>query len=375
EMLDEVGVINMNGRMYDPLLGRFMSADPSIQSPYNLQSYNRYSYCWNNPMVCSDPSGYFSLGDFFRAAVAVAAVVYAPELIGAGGFGTSVAATLGTSVAVGNGIVGGAILGYVTGGTPQSTLIGAASGAMFGAIGDYSTSLAGQGYSTFADGGIGRATLHAFGGGMMSIAQGGNFGSGAMAAGFAELAGPMTSGFGPVGQGVSRMVIGGTASVIGGGKFENGAITAAYAYLFNTLGHKLPPKIQNYFDKFYNSAVSLSGVSASPCDGVDRSLSGKRKLVLAPKIAKELHVSSVDVLQSFKSHGWSIIYIDTHVSDETFLFYKKDPLTSHYVTLWGGAATIYEEQQIKEWVLKNAPKIPLKLANCFAWHVTHDRDM
>ena len=44
EHLDEVGVIHMNGRIYDPLMGRFMSAEPIIQSPYNLKSFNRYSY-------------------------------------------------------------------------------------------------------------------------------------------------------------------------------------------------------------------------------------------------------------------------------------------------------------------------------------------
>ena len=58
EHMDEVGLINMNGRVYDPLIARFMSADPSIQSPGNLQSYNRYTYGWNNPLNSSDPSGY-----------------------------------------------------------------------------------------------------------------------------------------------------------------------------------------------------------------------------------------------------------------------------------------------------------------------------
>ncbi|VVM24011.1 hypothetical protein BSPWISOXPB_8535 [uncultured Gammaproteobacteria bacterium] len=40
----------MNGRVYDPQIGRFLSADPYIQSPYNTQSYNRYSYTINNPL-------------------------------------------------------------------------------------------------------------------------------------------------------------------------------------------------------------------------------------------------------------------------------------------------------------------------------------
>ncbi|OYQ38643.1 hypothetical protein CHU94_14410 [Rhodoferax sp. TH121] len=60
EHLDEVGVIHMNGRVYDPLMARFMSADPIIQSPDDLRSFNRYSYVWNNPMRMFDPTGFFS---------------------------------------------------------------------------------------------------------------------------------------------------------------------------------------------------------------------------------------------------------------------------------------------------------------------------
>lgn len=59
EMLDNLGLIHANGRIYDPLLSRFMSADPMVQAPYNLQNYNRYSYCMNNPLGYTDPSGYF----------------------------------------------------------------------------------------------------------------------------------------------------------------------------------------------------------------------------------------------------------------------------------------------------------------------------
>ncbi|HEY0891480.1 MAG TPA: RHS repeat-associated core domain-containing protein [Cellvibrio sp.] len=58
EHLDAVGLIHMNGRVYDPELGRFMSADPFVQAPYNSQSYNRYSYVFNNPLSFTDPSGY-----------------------------------------------------------------------------------------------------------------------------------------------------------------------------------------------------------------------------------------------------------------------------------------------------------------------------
>ena len=57
EMLNEFGIINMNGRLYDPLLGRFLSPDNYVQAPDNSQSFNRYSYCLNNPLKYVDPSG------------------------------------------------------------------------------------------------------------------------------------------------------------------------------------------------------------------------------------------------------------------------------------------------------------------------------
>lgn len=57
EHLTGLGLINMNARLYDPLLGRFLSPDPYIQAPNHSQSFNRYSYCMNNPLKYTDPSG------------------------------------------------------------------------------------------------------------------------------------------------------------------------------------------------------------------------------------------------------------------------------------------------------------------------------
>ncbi len=52
------GLINMNGRLYDPYLQRFLSPDNVVQSPGNAQNYNRYSYCMNNPLMYVDPTGW-----------------------------------------------------------------------------------------------------------------------------------------------------------------------------------------------------------------------------------------------------------------------------------------------------------------------------
>lgn len=60
EHLDEFNLINMNGRVYDQWLGRFLSPDPFVQAPGYSQNYNRYSYAWNNPLKYVDPSGYYT---------------------------------------------------------------------------------------------------------------------------------------------------------------------------------------------------------------------------------------------------------------------------------------------------------------------------
>ncbi|MEO1336675.1 MAG: RHS repeat-associated core domain-containing protein, partial [Myxococcota bacterium] len=54
----EFGWVNMDGRTYDPRLGRFMSADPLVAELYNSQNLNRFSYVFNNPMSLIDPSGF-----------------------------------------------------------------------------------------------------------------------------------------------------------------------------------------------------------------------------------------------------------------------------------------------------------------------------
>ncbi len=58
EHLAEFDLINMNGRVYDPVMARFLSPDPMTQNPGNLQHYNRYAYVLNNPLKYTDPSGY-----------------------------------------------------------------------------------------------------------------------------------------------------------------------------------------------------------------------------------------------------------------------------------------------------------------------------
>ena len=57
------GLINMNGRMYDPFTSSFLSVDNYVQSPDYTQSFNRYAYCLNNPLKYTDPDGEFFILD------------------------------------------------------------------------------------------------------------------------------------------------------------------------------------------------------------------------------------------------------------------------------------------------------------------------
>ncbi len=72
EHLQAFGVINMNARLYDPVIGRFFSPDPYVQAPDFTQNYNRYGYCLNNPLVYTDPDGELA----FLAIVAIGAAVF-----------------------------------------------------------------------------------------------------------------------------------------------------------------------------------------------------------------------------------------------------------------------------------------------------------
>jgi hypothetical protein len=67
-------IINMNGRIYDPIIGQFMQPDNNVATPEDYIGYDRYSYCLNNPFKYTDPSGEWLL-------TATAASIYPPLAI------------------------------------------------------------------------------------------------------------------------------------------------------------------------------------------------------------------------------------------------------------------------------------------------------
>ena len=60
EQLDGVALVDLNGRVYDPTIGRFISADPTVPDAFYSEDFDRYTYVDNGPLENTDPSGYFS---------------------------------------------------------------------------------------------------------------------------------------------------------------------------------------------------------------------------------------------------------------------------------------------------------------------------
>ncbi|MCQ2975735.1 MAG: RHS repeat-associated core domain-containing protein [Bacteroidales bacterium] len=98
EHLDEFGLINMNSRLYSPYLSRFLSPDPYIQDPQNSQNFNRYSYCLNNPLKYTDPSGekwwHWALGAFLLDPITTSITACATATAAIGTYSTVVATGL-----------------------------------------------------------------------------------------------------------------------------------------------------------------------------------------------------------------------------------------------------------------------------------------
>lgn len=207
------GIIHMNGRIYDPTLGRFLQADPFIQAPLNSQNYNRYSYVLNNPLSYTDPSGYNFVKKFGRKLIRGAAKIFGAELVN---------------------LVGSFVAGYFGGPWGAAAwqyeftraMGGSSSGALRGAFTAYVTAGL-SGYST--GNAFGDFLVRGAIGGASSYLNGGNFGHGFWSAGLSHAAGGTNATSNPYANVVFSAAIGGTISKVTGGKFANGVYSAAFS--------------------------------------------------------------------------------------------------------------------------------------------------
>lgn len=221
EHFAEVGIIHMNGRLYDPLLRRFLNADENIQDPTNTQNYNKYGYVMNNPLLYNDPSGEF--------------IWWLPLAIAVVSEGINMYVTQ-TPFSFDRFYIG-LITSYV------SSSVTAGIGAVF-QVGNTVANALGNTWTVVA-----RAGAHAITQGALSYMQGGNFWSGALSGAFASVSNDLldlaikhvgeysvmrSDGFALLNGAVS----GGVGSVLGGGNFWIGAGQGLMVTAFNFLAHK-----------------------------------------------------------------------------------------------------------------------------------------
>ncbi len=226
-MLPEFGLINMNGRVYDPSLGRFLSPDSYVQMPDNTQSFNRYSYCINNPLKYVDPSGeLFGIDDIL---IAFAAFNIASSMMQAAFNGENI---------------------WKAGGL--SLLSSAASfgvGAAFGSAGTLGHELL-------------RAGAHGLAGGVVGVLSGDNFFSSAASGMGASLMGSyaQTSRLSPSQLIAGTTVMGGALEWATGGNFFSGAMRGLAIGAMNFAEHDI---IEYHRDKSGNIYGNVSAVEVT----------------------------------------------------------------------------------------------------------------
>jgi RHS repeat-associated protein len=256
EMLASVGLVHLNGRVYDPFIGRMTSADPVVGDPLNGQTWNRYSYVYNNPLAYADPTGYcpICLGTFLsRVANGIGKFLQRNPLVGQA-LVIAAAALCGPGEVICAGIAATTANFVVTGLSTgrldmalKAAAISAATAAAFYGVGEMTGNfdgvlnpqLGGHGPLQFgSDAHLFNIAGHALVGCGAAVASGGTCGPGALSGAVPSLAGPVVNNLPFQAALVANGTLGGLASVAGGGKFANGAITGAFGYLFNAEGKK-----------------------------------------------------------------------------------------------------------------------------------------
>ncbi|WP_413998087.1 RHS repeat-associated core domain-containing protein [Flavobacterium sp. W1B] len=279
EHLSEVGLIHMNGRLYDPILRSFLMPDNFIQQPENTQNYNRYAYVLNNPLKYTDPSGELFGIDDFAAALIIGAVISALTY-------TTIAAL--------------ADVPFTVGGLLKATFIGAASAAVTFGIGSASSAM----FTDFFSKAAFQAVAHGTFQGTMTAISGGKFFSGFAAGALSSIAASLYSGgasmsevgkngvalsgtgfnsigdnLGDVGMIAFGTVSGGAGAALTGGNFWQGAVTGLVVSGLNHAMHKMsePDDIVRINTKDKTATVERTG------DDYDRIFVNGKEIMATPR--------------------------------------------------------------------------------------------
>ncbi|MBX3717664.1 MAG: RHS repeat-associated core domain-containing protein [Burkholderiales bacterium] len=190
EHLDTHGLVHMNGRMYEPSLGRFVNADPLVQAPLDARSWNRYTYVMNNPLAYTDPTGYSWWTKWRRPILAIAAsFLIGPEaynwamgnLVNSFGGAMAINGSQFAIAQVGANAFAGAASGFAAGGIMGGNLNSALQGAVSGTLSGGTAGYFGDNYN------LARVAAESVVGGTTSAISGGEFRNGFRLAGMMSL--------------------------------------------------------------------------------------------------------------------------------------------------------------------------------------------
>ncbi|MGU3404107.1 RHS repeat-associated core domain-containing protein [Methylobacterium brachiatum] len=319
EHLDTFNLIHMNGRVYNPILGVFLTVDAINQMMTDTQSGNGYAYARGNPLRYIDPSGegwlgralggvwraatapfraagdaigaigrgvghFFSeagkwLSENWRTVVIVAAVIAVTVVTGGAGLTLTGAILSGMAAGATGGALGAALYGGsfedIVLGALKGAVVGGASGAAFWGVGTFFTPAAGQSLSTTSQ--IESVAAHGVVGGAKEAVEGGDFWKGFVA----TAATKASNAFGPdfhsyAGNVARAAVVGGTVAQMTGGKFANGAILGAFSYTFNDAANHARAS-------WVAAGAMLGGGAALVGAGAGALPSGGTSLLLSPE--------------------------------------------------------------------------------------------
>jgi len=244
-------IINMNGRLYDPVIARFFSPDKYVANSSFTQDFNRYTYARNNPLMYTDPDGENPLV-IALVAIGISAIMSA----------TSYTISVATSP--------GGFQNWNWSDFGANMMIGIGQGILTSAIGGAFSSIATTNILGSIGVEIGRAGAHAAVGGLFSYIQGDNFWMGAAASGFSSLMGSATAGLPWWAQIGASTITGGAVSKMTGGTFWEGAVNGFLVSVLNHACHPVegdPSKSKDKLKENTQKGTFISGLATGLAGG------------------------------------------------------------------------------------------------------------
>lgn len=289
EHLLGVGLINMNARLYDPKLRRFLQTDNEVQDLTDAQNYNRYGYCLNNPLKYTDPSGNHPI----VIAVIISAMLYVGkalifnEHINAMGLITSSLTTGFTAVATfGIGTMVNTIGNFALKTTVQTLAHGVFNGGLAAISG-------GNFWQGFAAGAVSSLASSLYTGGQNTTAGADGQRYGIAETGLKGFGG--SSGFGQITFGTN---MGGVGAALTGGNFWQGAVTGLVVSGLNHAMHQGDGIDDNGYDEKGNKVNDKGG------DDTDY-LYRDSKIIGSKKVFSFVDESS-EISSDFRAYGVKI---------------------------------------------------------------------